>query len=119
MTRPKTLPPIDDLPPPKVEVIDRALQRPDLRICPKCKVEGRVVSNDTGVFVLCNTCKDFWPLSGAVNYPRIGADLSRGLMKQTVMEPDYSLAYDYTDEDREDRNEVERGRKYKDEDTDE
>lgn len=40
-------------------------------------------------------------------------------MKQTIMEPDYSLAYDYTDEDREERNEVERDRKYKDEDTDE
>jgi hypothetical protein len=66
-----------------------------LRICPKCNKEGRVVSNSLGRSVTCNPCKFSWPISTLpMDQMTKPEDTLRGLSKQTVVEPDWDMAYD-------------------------
>jgi hypothetical protein len=86
----------DDLP----EVKEKASGNPiDLgRTCPTCKGEARVVSNRNGVRAYCGPCKQDWAISG----PRdkvMPHTLPRGISKQTLVQPDWEMAYEFTDDD--------------------
>jgi len=69
------------------------------RMCPKCGVEGTVVSNSSGVNVRCRVCKDWWPVSGSrAPDKRLPLTAPRGLSKQTRVTPDVSIAFDPDEE---------------------
>ena len=59
--------------------------------CQKCGQKGRTVSNHNGVNVYCNTCKIHWPIS-RTRGKEIPMTAPRGLSKQTLVEPDWSMA---------------------------
>jgi len=64
----------------------------NVRICKSCGKEGRVVSNSVGVNVWCQ-CGNRWPISSSPVAPPMVEQLPRGLSKQTLVEPDWELAY--------------------------
>jgi len=64
------------------------------RICQKCGKEGRVISNNHGVFVKCYPCNVFWPVSSSVLGGHDAVALPRGLKKETLVEPNWDKAYD-------------------------
>lgn len=64
------------------------------RLCPKCGIEGRVISNSMGRSVFCNPCKFSWPISTAPLDGIVRPEPARGLSKQTHVEPDWDMAYD-------------------------
>lgn len=69
------------------------------RVCPKCNQECRIVSNELGVSAHCNHCKEFWPISGALNPPnKIPLVGPRPMVKQTMVEPDWERAFDDIEE---------------------
>jgi len=71
----------------------------DFRVCPKCGVEGTVVSNSSGVNVRCRVCKNWWPVSGSrAPDKRLPLTAPRGLSKQTRVTPDVSIAFEPDEE---------------------
>jgi hypothetical protein len=60
--------------------------------CPDCGQKGRTVTNSGGVNVFCNQCKKHWPISSTPRARELPVALPRGLSKQTLVEPDWSLA---------------------------
>lgn len=69
------------------------------RHCKKCGVEGRVVSNSSGVKVICPVCKDWWQVSGSRSPDkRMPLTAPRGLSKQTRVTPDVSIAFEPDEE---------------------
>lgn len=90
---------IYDLPPPVQEVSASPLD--SSRVCSKCGQEGRVVSNELGVNVFCNHCKTHWPVSMAKVQEGAVALMPRGLSKQTLVEPDTSIAFEDDEEETE------------------
>jgi hypothetical protein len=70
------------------------------RFCAACGAEARIVSNRLGRTAFCGPCGTSWPISGPVVPPHAeAAYLPRGLSKQTLLEPDYSMAYEDDEED--------------------
>lgn len=70
------------------------------RICNKCGEEGRVISNSGGVSVFCNKCKFAWPVSGVALDSTLAVTPSRGVVKRTLVEPDWDLAYEDLEDNR-------------------
>lgn len=70
------------------------------RICPDCGQPARIVANSYGVQAYCGPCGKDWPISGprAATVQDIAA-IPRGLSKQTLVEPDFSIAYEDDEED--------------------
>lgn len=66
----------------------------NMRLCPTCKREGRVVSNTLGVNVYCGPCKIHWPIANTPLLPEAPILMPRGISKQTHVEPDWNMAYD-------------------------
>jgi len=64
------------------------------RLCPKCKEEGRTISNSLGLSVFCNKCKFSWPITSAPLDPKDELTEPRGLTKRTIVEPDWDMAWD-------------------------
>jgi hypothetical protein len=84
---------------PRVQSAPVANNLDQFRVCRKCGVEGRVVSNDLGVNVYCQQCKDFWPVSGCrAPDKRMPLSAPRGLSKQSRAEPDVSVAFEQDEE---------------------
>jgi hypothetical protein len=72
------------------------------RICTKCGQEGRVVRNGGMKFMYCNPCKVHWPVGPAhTPAPVPVASEARGFHKQTLLEPDWGLAYQDDDDESE------------------
>ena len=84
---------IEDLPElPTVEVQPRSRALDTARKCDKCGKEGRVVSNRDGVRVYC-TCGYNWGISLSALRPNLPVgQSSRGISKETLVEPDWTLA---------------------------
>jgi hypothetical protein len=72
----------------------------DARICRQCGNPGRTVSNSSGVGVFCDQCKINWTISMVPMRKDIPTDIygPRPLVKRTLVEPDYSLAFDDEEE---------------------
>jgi hypothetical protein len=64
------------------------------RQCDTCGEDGRVLSDGSGIRIFCNTCKKQWPVSSSSLRPLAIPGPGRGLSKETVVEPDWSKAYD-------------------------
>lgn len=64
------------------------------RVCPTCEGEARIVSNSNGVSGHCVKCKSSWPLSAASLRPSVPVATPRGISKQTLVEPDWNIAFD-------------------------
>lgn len=75
---------------------DKALEtqsaREAMMRCDECGELGRTVINDSGVNVFCNKCKKHWPISSMSLAQKLPVAAPRGLSKQTLVEPDWSLA---------------------------
>ena len=71
---------------------DTTAARETMITCPDCGEKGRTVSNSLGVNVYCNKCKTHWPISAMPRARVVPPTMPRGLTKQTVVEPDWSLA---------------------------
>jgi len=89
---------IFDLPPVAKEVkrspVDKA------RFCTQCGAEARIVSNRFGRTAYCGPCGTEWPISGpVVPQHAVAGYLPRGLSKQTLLEPDYTMAFEDDEED--------------------
>ena len=87
MKRPSGLPEVDvktnwD----DVAAIDRC------RFCPACHAEARIVSNSSGITAYCGPCHTFWPIASQSSMLATPPSLPRGLSKQTLVEPDWSMA---------------------------
>lgn len=99
MTKAKNMPPSvnpapDSLPP--IVAGEHAAQKilDANRTCNKCGKEGRVISNNLGVNVFCNTCKRTWPISTTPKKIDIPFTEGRGLRKMTYLEPDWDKVFD-------------------------
>lgn len=62
------------------------------RYCQDCDTECRVISNSTGVHAYCSTCKRWWPISPQAVAPPLPPTPLRGLRKETLVEPDWTVA---------------------------
>lgn len=86
------------LPAPAQEVNENPVDK--ARLCQACGAESRVVSNRFGRTAYCGPCGTQWPISGPVVPPHAeAAFLPRGLSKSTLVEPDYSIAFEDDEED--------------------
>jgi hypothetical protein len=66
--------------------------REQMVTCQTCGEKGRVVSNRSGVNVFCNTCKIHWPISSVSLAKDLPVTAPRGLRKETIVEPDWTMA---------------------------
>ena len=83
---------IEDLPElPTIEVQPRQRALDTARKCDKCGKEGRVVSNRNGVRAYC-VCGFNWGISLMALQPSLPLTGGRGISKETLVEPDWSLA---------------------------
>lgn len=62
--------------------------------CPDCNQEGRVVSNHLGKNVYCGPCKKRWPITSVARGERMTPTSPRPLSKETLVEPDWSKAFE-------------------------
>lgn len=91
---------IKDLPDlPSVRITPKAKGIDTARICPTCKQEARVVANNLGVRAYCGPCKTDWPITLTPMGPSLPLSMGRGMSKQTLVEPDWSLAWADLDDD--------------------
>jgi ribosomal protein L37AE/L43A len=72
--------------------VDVQAAREKMITCPKCGQKGRTVTNSSGVNVFCNKCKIHWPISSAPLAKEVPMSTPRGLRKETLVEPDWSMA---------------------------
>ena len=77
---------------PGVQAEDLTAAREARIKCPQCGQKGRTVSNSGGVNVYCNACKIHWPISGMPVAKHVPLTAPRGLSKETIVEPDWSMA---------------------------
>lgn len=96
MEEPEDLP---DLPsssgPRKVRAIDAA------RTCPYCgSTEVRIAAGSNGVRAYCTPCKRHWGVSMAPMAPTIPLTRGRGIHKETLVQPDWSLVDENLDDDK-------------------
>lgn len=89
---PQNLPPVQERTSGRDAGFDSALQK--ARLCPGCGKEGRVVSNRLGVNVYCGPCKRHWPVTNGPLRPETPVSVPRGFRKQTLVEPNWDLAFD-------------------------
>lgn len=84
---------IEDLPElPSVEVKPRQRALDTARKCDKCGNEDpRIVSNRDGVRAYC-VCGFNWGISLSAVSPNLPLNSGRGISKQTLVEPDWTLA---------------------------
>ena len=64
------------------------------RICPTCQGKARIVSNHRGLSGHCFKCKNSWPLASSALQPVSPVAPERGLSRQTVVEPDWNIAFE-------------------------
>jgi hypothetical protein len=63
-------------------------------ICQTCKEPARIVSNSGGVRAYCNKCKTQWPITAVPLTQGTLPVEPRGLRKSTLVEPDWSKAWE-------------------------
>lgn len=79
---------------PPVKRIASEDNREAVRFCSQCKQEGRVISNQYGIHIYCNTCKKWWPISSSPLTSTALPSPMRGLSKVTLVEPDWNMAFE-------------------------
>jgi len=92
--RPPAVAAPDSLPPIVTGELSAQKVIDDNRTCNKCGKEGRVISNNLGVNVFCNTCKRWWPISTTSKKIDIPYTQGRGLRKMTYVPPDWDKVSD-------------------------
>ena len=83
-----------DLPDAKAKIAPRSAKEA-ARICEKCQSTSvRVWSDAYGQHAQCGHCKHFWGISMAASMIIPSQAFERGLSKQTIVEPDWNLAFE-------------------------
>jgi len=85
---------ITGLPEPQVEVKrgERAVDK--ARKCKQCGKDARIVSKSGFRQAYCGPCKLTWPIGPAPDLSGPPLNMPRGLSKQTLVEPDWNMAYE-------------------------
>lgn len=80
--------------PTETQTEDPAIQSAKVRVCNVCgKGNARISSNYSGVAAHC-TCGNSWPLASSSLAPSFPVAPDRGLSKQTLVEPNWDLAFE-------------------------
>lgn len=63
--------------------------------CDKCgSTEIRIGHNQFGIRAYCTSCKHQWGIAATTGSPRVPTYAGRGMSKETLVEPEWGLAYE-------------------------